>query len=183
MHVGRLQVSHMICSMQDTLAVHVPNEVLAPNAVAERFTLEFWRGTMHVGECSLPIRRLRESKEEQVRTKFWPLPAALSGASLCWKVHAWCLIGACLVLLCRSWLWWPGPKRSHRPTCGLICLCDMPQHRVHAHDTLCPWQYLLTAYRTATIHGHGVGVRVEAIVGDLAGKTFASESSSDGVSV
>ena len=55
--------------MQDSLAVEVPDEVFATNAVAERFTLEFWRGTMYVGECSLPILRVRESIAEQVCSK------------------------------------------------------------------------------------------------------------------
>lgn len=58
-------------SVQDSLAVQVPEEVFIPDARAERFTLEFWRGTLHVGECSLPIQRIRESKAkaELVRSK------------------------------------------------------------------------------------------------------------------
>ena len=52
--------------MQDSLAVHVPDDVLDPEAVAERLTLEFWRGTVLVGECSLPIQRVQECKAEQV---------------------------------------------------------------------------------------------------------------------
>ena len=46
--------------------MQVPEEVFAADAVAVRFTLEFWRGTMYVGECSLPILKLRESIAEQV---------------------------------------------------------------------------------------------------------------------
>ena len=72
-------------ALQDSLAVQVPDEVLAPDAIAERFTLEFWRGTRHVGECCLPLWKIREGKAEQVRGSCFPRVPLLAE-----KLSAWC---------------------------------------------------------------------------------------------
>ncbi|KAK9819479.1 hypothetical protein WJX81_002053 [Elliptochloris bilobata] len=50
---------------KDSLAVQVPREALDRSVGAELLTLEFWRGTLFSGMCSLPLKSIQEAKAQQ----------------------------------------------------------------------------------------------------------------------
>ena len=104
----------------------------------ERFTLEFWRGTMHIGECSLPIQSIRESKAEQVRGSANSCP--MHNSHHFYSNNLACLMTIKIKLTsvwCRSGLRWRlGQGEFDRPACGLTCHKDMPKRMVRAHIAL-----------------------------------------------